>query len=77
MQQKWVHILVRRALASLSLPGGQDKNISSIFPHFPEGSFIFPQIFLIFFLILVVRVGGSPTWEGPGYAAAKVVHTGL
>ena len=24
-----------RAVASLLLPGGQDKNISSIFPHFP------------------------------------------
>ena len=29
-----------RAVASLSLPGGQDKNISSIFPHFPVFSLI-------------------------------------
>ena len=57
-----------RAVASLSLPGGQDKNFSSIFPHFPLISLIFPQIFLIFFLNLVFRVGGSPTREGPGYA---------
>ena len=57
-----------RAVASLSLPGGQDKNISSIFPHFPEGYSIFPQIFFIFFLILTVGVGGLPAQEGPGYA---------
>ena len=60
-----------RAVASLSLPGGQDRNISSILPHFPVGSLIFPQIFFIFFLILVFRVGGSPTREGPGYATGS------
>ena len=58
----------RRAVASLSLPGGQDRMISSIFPHFPVASLIFLQFFFIFFLILVFRVGGSPTREGPGYA---------
>ena len=52
-------------VANLSLPGGQDKMISSIFPHFPVASLIFPQVF---FLILVFRVGGLPTREGPGYA---------
>ena len=36
--------------------------------HFPVFSLIFPQIFFIFFLILVFRVGGSSTREGPGYA---------
>ena len=45
-----------RAVASLSLPGGQDRMISSIFPHFPVASLIFPQFFFIFFLILVFRV---------------------
>ena len=59
-----------RAIASLSLPGGQDTNISSILPHFPVGSPFFPQIFFIFFLILVFRVGGLPTQEGPRYATA-------
>ena len=29
---------------------------------------IFPQTLLTFFLILALRVGESPTWEGPGYA---------
>ena len=31
---------------------------------------IFPQTLLFFFLILVLRVGGSPTREGPSYATA-------
>ena len=46
-----------RAVASLSLPGGQVKNVASTFLHFPVFSLIFFSIFLIFFLILVVRVG--------------------
>ena len=29
---------------------------------------IFPQTWLIFFLILALRVGNSPTRQGPGYA---------
>ena len=60
-----------RAVASLSLPGGQYKNISSILPHFPVFSHIFPQFSFIFFLNLVFRVGDSPTREGPGYATGK------
>ena len=36
-----------RAVASLSLLGGKDKNISSIFAHFPVVSLIFPLIFFI------------------------------
>ena len=63
-----LRIAKHRAVASLSLPGGQDRMISSIFPHFPVAFLIFPQFFFIFFLILVFRVGGSPTREGPGYA---------
>ena len=50
-----------KAVASLSLSGGQDKNISSFFPHIPVVSLISPQIFLHFVLILVFWVGGSPT----------------
>ena len=57
-----------RAVASLSLPGGQDKNISSIFPHFAVVYLIFPLSFFLFFLILVFREGSSHTKEGPGYA---------
>ena len=65
--------MIYMAVASLSLPFGQDWKISSIFPHFPVVSLIFPQIFFIFFLILVYRVGGSPTREGPGYATDDLV----
>ena len=61
-----------RAVASLSPPGGQDGNISSIFPHLPVFSLIFPQSFFIFFLILIFRVSDSPTWKGPGYATEKM-----
>ena len=53
-----------RTLASLSLLGGQDTNISSIVPHFPVCSLIFLQSFFIFFLIL----------EGPGYVTDEYLH---
>ena len=46
---------------------------SSTFLNFPQISKIipiFPQIFLIFVLILALRVGESPIREGPGYATA-------
>ena len=36
-----LRIAKHRAVASLSLPGGQDRMISSIFPHFPVASLIF------------------------------------
>ena len=64
-----------RAVAILSLPGGQDKNISSILPHFPIFSHIFRQFSFIFFLNLAFRVGNSPTREGPGYATGKKKKT--
>ena len=57
-----------RVVASLSPSSGQDKNTSSTFPHFPVVFLIFPQIFFIFFLIVVFQVGSSPSLEGPGYA---------
>ena len=68
--QGTIEVTPVRAVASLSLPGGQDKNISSIFCHFLEVSLIFPQSFFNFFLHLVFRVGSSPIREGPGYATA-------
>ena len=60
-----------RGVVALSTPGGQESNISSIFPHSPRFSLIFPQLFSIFFLNLGLRVGGSPTREGPGYATVQ------
>ena len=60
-----------RGVARLSTSGGQERNISSIFLILLLFSPIFPQFFLIFFLNLVLRVGSSPTREGPGYATAS------
>ena len=62
------------ALARLSLPGRQDKNISSIFPHFPVVSLNFPRVFVIFFLILVFRMDSLPLRKGPGYATECVAQ---
>ena len=59
--------LVSRAVASLSPPVGQDKNISSIFPHFTV-FLSFSSNFFHFLPHFVLRVGGSHTREGPGYA---------
>ena len=56
---------MNRAVASLTVLGGQEFH----FPHFfLKFQSIFPQTLLIFFLILALRVGESPTREGPGYA---------
>ena len=56
---------IRRAVASLSPPGGQDNNISPKFLHFPVLSLIFPQIFFIFSLILVLRAGPGKVLATP------------
>ena len=48
-------------------PGWARVPLSSFFPQISI-ILIFPQTFHIFFLILAVRVGKSPTREGPGYA---------
>ena len=54
-----------KATASLTVPGGQEFH----FPHFFLKFWsIFPQTLLIFFLIVALQVGKSPTREGPGYA---------
>ena len=57
-----------RAVGSLTVPSGQEFH----FPHFflkisIDFSLIFPQTQLIFFPILALRVGDSPTQRGPGY----------
>ena len=58
-----------RAVASLTVPGGQEFH----FPHFfLKFQSIFPQTVLISFIILPLRVGESPTREGPGYATALI-----
>ena len=49
-------------------PGWARVPLSSFFLKFQSIFLIFPQTLLIFFLILALRVGKSPTREGPGYA---------
>ena len=64
LESKGFNVFIR-AVASLTVPGGQEFH----FPHFfLKFRSIFPQTLLIFFLILALRVGKSPTREGPGYA---------
>ena len=62
-----------RVVARLATPGGQERNISLFFLIVLLFSLIFPQFSLFFFINLVLRVGGSPTREGPGYATAHLV----
>ena len=49
-------------------PGWAKVSLSSRFLKFQSIFPTFPQNFLIFFLTLALRVGESPTREGPGYA---------
>ena len=74
MQQKGGKLgcLLFRAVASLTVPGGQEFHFPHFLLKFRSIYLVFPQTLLIFFLILVLRVGGSPTREGPGYATATV-----
>ena len=64
-------IVTSRAVASLTVPGGQDYTFLIFSSKFRSVFLIFPQTFLIFFLIFPLRVGDSPTQKGPrlpGYA---------
>ena len=61
-------ITTSRAVASLTVPSGQEFHFPHFFLKFRLIFLIFPQTLLIFFLILALRVGKSPTREGPGYA---------
>ena len=72
--------LKARAIASLTVLSGQERGQEFHFPHFFlkfwTSFLIFPQTLLIFVLILVLRVGESPTREsptreGPGYATVE------
>ena len=66
-----------RAVANLTVPGGQEFHFPNFFPQISINFLTFPQTFLIFFLILALRVGESPTREGPGYATAYSVEIGF
>ena len=54
-----------RAVASLTVLGGQEFHFPHFFLNFDQFFLIFPQTFLIFFLISALRVGESPIREGP------------
>ena len=56
------------AVASLTVPGGQEFHFPHFFLKFLSIFLILPQTVLIFLLILALQVGASPTREGPGYA---------
>ena len=54
------------------VPGGQEFHFSHFFLKFRSLFLIFLKLYLLFFfLILALRVGESPTREGPGYAIAN------
>ena len=57
-----------RAVARLTVPGEQEFHFPHFFLKFGSSFLTFPQTVLVFFLILTLRVGKSPTREGPGYA---------
>ena len=59
-----------RAVASLTVLGGQEFHFSHFSLKIRSIFLIFPQTLLIFFQILALRVGESPIGEGPGYATA-------
>ena len=56
-------VRVSRAVASLTVLGGQELHFPHLSLKFQSIFLIFPQTLLIFFLILVVRVGESLTRE--------------
>ena len=65
---------MRRAVASLTVSGGQEFYFPHFFLQFWSIFLISPQTLPIFFLILALQVGESPTREGPGYATANASH---
>ena len=64
---------LNRAVASLTVPGGQEFHFPLFFLKFRSIFLIFPHTLLIVFLILALRVGESRTREGPGYATGVKV----
>ena len=65
----YVVTVLCRAVASLTVRVVKSSTFLIFFLKFWS---IFPQTLLIFFLIFALRVGKSPTREGPGYATGAV-----
>ena len=63
-----MRVSTTRAVASLTVPGGQGFHFPHFSSNFDQFFLLFPQTSRIFFLILALRVGESPTRKGPGYA---------
>ena len=57
-----------RGVAGLSTASGQERSISSFSSFFYYFLPLFLIVFVIFFLTLVLPVGGLPIRQGPGYA---------
>ena len=55
-------------VANLTVPGEQEFTFLIFSSNFDQFFHIFPQFLPVVFLILVLRVGETPTREGPGYA---------
>ena len=68
----WLIWAIVRGVASLTVSGGQEFHSPYFFLKFWSIFRKFPQTLFTFFLILVLRVGDSPTREGPGYATDSV-----
>ena len=68
-------LMTCRADASLPIPGGQEFHFPHISSNCDKFSIFFPQTLLISFLILALRVGDSPTREGPSYATDDLPGT--
>ena len=54
----------KRAVPSLTVPGGQEFHFPHFFLNFRSVFLIFPQTLFIFFLILALRVGGRVAHPG-------------
>ena len=70
---KWLIAYDAQGRSQPHSPGWARFPLSSLFLKFWSFFLIFPQTFLLFFLILSLRVGDSPTREDPGYATDDAV----
>ena len=64
--------ITSRAVASLTVPGGQEFHFPHFSSNFDQFLLFFPHTLRIFFLILVLRVGAS---RSPGKTLAKPLIT--
>ena len=58
-------IVVAKNTVTRDFSGGKKRGLRFTYYSLPQTSLIF--------LIFALRVGNSPTWEGPGYATDQLV----